>query len=184
MQARPGTPPSYIKPTICRTWYVQAPGNVLQAVVLITRQLALEGDRQKNTKKRKSWFMEPNDLSAGLSAITRKKSSQEMLSHSWETCQVCLTPPVLHSSVFSRWKWKCGCVYTHTHRYIYIYMYIYIYIFIHMEELLDKAESHSTAEKIESDRYGQNNERQSTNHEADLSAEDLFQMIYHGEEDK
>ena len=94
MQARPGTPPSYIKPTICRTWYVQAPGNVLQAVVLITRQLALEGDRQKNTKKRKSWFMEPNDLSAGLSAITRKKSSQEMLSHSWETCQVCLTPPV------------------------------------------------------------------------------------------
>ena len=132
MQARPGTPPSYIKPTICRTWYVQAPGNVLQAVVLITRQLALEGDRQKNTKKRTSWFIEPNDLSAGLSAITRKKSSQEMLSHSWETCQVCLTPPVLHSSVFSRWKWKCGCVYTHTHRYIYIYIYMYIYIYLYI----------------------------------------------------
>ena len=121
MQALPGTRPSYIMSTICCTWYVQAPGNVLQAVVLITRQLALEGDRQENTKKRKSWYMEPNDLSAGLSAMARKKSNQEIWSTSWKTCQVCLTPPVLHSSVFSRWI--CGCVYTHTHIYIYIYMW-------------------------------------------------------------
>ena len=127
MQALPGTRPSYIMSTICCTWYVQAPGNVLQAVVLITRQLALEGDRQENTT---TWYMEPNDLSAGLSAMARKKSNQEIWSTSWKTCQVCLTPPVLHSSVFSRWI--CGCVYTHTHIYIYIYIHIYIYTYINI----------------------------------------------------
>jgi hypothetical protein len=31
MQAVPGTPPSNIMYTICCTWYVQAPSNVLQA---------------------------------------------------------------------------------------------------------------------------------------------------------
>jgi len=62
------------------------------------------------------------------------------------------------------------CIYTHT--------YIYIYV----EEFLDKVESQSTTEKIESDSYGQSSKRQSTNHETDLSATDLFEMVFYGEE--
>jgi len=51
-----------------------------------------------------------------------------------------------------------------------------------VEEFLDKVESHSTTEKIESDSYGQSSKRQSTNHETDLSATDLFEMVFYGEE--
>ena len=122
------SPLIYNVSTICSTWYVQAPSNVLQV------------DLDYWTVS--SWWGIGNItlwISSDSRGIFGQMSCMEEYQWRWQrwqrrptrtiffiherTCQVCLTPPVLHSSVFNRWF-----VGINTHIYIYVYIYIYIYI--------------------------------------------------------
>jgi len=118
--------------------------------------------------------MEPHELHGGLAAKMAKMTDQDNLPRSWRACQVCL----LHHQSYITVSSVGGNVGIHT------YMYIYIYIYVDI--LLHKAESLLTTEEIESDNYGRSSESQSVFPDADcenLSADDLFKMIFVPDED-